>query len=213
MKLWLLEILACPIDKAFPLKMTILNWQNEANDIDIIKDLIERYQNGEVLEKNMQTPLKIDSTDEKNLLINDLLILKPTEFSQYLSELLEKIKELDFVQDKSKYAGTKALELISNQVRQKLGSVLDTLTSEETKIEEQQILLKEITLELEFLNIFIYKLEIEDAVIECPQCQRWYPVFETIPQMLPDNVRDIEKDQNFINDWKDKYNFPKRKEE
>ncbi|KKM25652.1 hypothetical protein LCGC14_1592820, partial [marine sediment metagenome] len=30
------------------------------------------------------------------------------------------------------------------------------------------------------------------------KCKRWYPIIETIPQMLPDNYRDEIKEINFL---------------
>ena len=39
------------------------------------------------------------------------------------------------------------------------------------------------------------KREIKTAVIYCDKCGRWYPVIEYIPHMLPDYIREEEKDR------------------
>jgi uncharacterized protein YbaR (Trm112 family) len=50
--------------------------------------------------------------------------------------------------------------------------------------------------------------EIDDALIRCPKCGRWYPVIEGIACMLPDNLR-LEGKQRieetaFLERWKKK---------
>ncbi|AWR97319.1 Trm112 family protein [Acidianus sulfidivorans JP7] len=46
--------------------------------------------------------------------------------------------------------------------------------------------------------------EIEEGVLYCPSCGRWYPIIDDIPRMLPDNLRKKEDDINFLNRNKDK---------
>ena len=44
---------------------------------------------------------------------------------------------------------------------------------------------------------------IQDGIMICDNCKRWYPISEAIPQMLPDNLR-VKKDEiKFLNKWKD----------
>jgi uncharacterized protein YbaR (Trm112 family) len=50
--------------------------------------------------------------------------------------------------------------------------------------------------------------EIDDALITCPKCGRWYPVIEGIACMLPDNLRMDGKQRReesaFLERWKEK---------
>jgi uncharacterized protein YbaR (Trm112 family) len=50
--------------------------------------------------------------------------------------------------------------------------------------------------------------EIDEALITCPKCGRWYPVIEGIPCMLPDNLRAEDKQRReetkFLERWKTK---------
>jgi len=39
---------------------------------------------------------------------------------------------------------------------------------------------------------------IKEAVLICPGCGRWYPVMETIPRMLPDELRSKKDDEDFL---------------
>jgi len=49
-----------------------------------------------------------------------------------------------------------------------------------------------------------YGREIVDALLLCTQCNRWYPVIEEIPHMLPDSLREREEDLSFLRRWKEK---------
>lgn len=55
----------------------------------------------------------------------------------------------------------------------------------------------------------LYELESKgDVVIEgalrCLKCNRYYPIIDEIPIMLPDELRDKEKDLSFLKKWRDK---------
>lgn len=45
---------------------------------------------------------------------------------------------------------------------------------------------------------------IKEGVLFCSQCSRFYPIIEEIPVMLPDELRDKEKDIQFLQKWKEK---------
>ncbi len=213
MKLWLLEILACPIDKSFPLELTVFKWENEGKEDDKIKQLIEMYNNKQVLPPKTETPLHLEIKDDNKLYINDFLILKPTPLKSYLQELIQKLTELDLVNDLSQWQGKNALKLCSETINENLKDALKKITeisnANPTQEDSEKIMkiYESIIPDLEFLNLFKYNLEIDEAVIKCPKCNRWFPVFETIPQMLPDEVRNSESDRKFKEKWKSKFNF------
>lgn len=213
MKLWLLEILACPIDKAFPLELSVLKWQDEGKVDDKIKQLIEMYNKGQVLPAKTESPLHLEIKDDYKIYINDFLILKPTPLDEYLQELISKLAELDLVHDLSQWQGEIALKLCSETIKGNLQDALNKITemnkTSPTEEDSEKIMeiYEKIILDLEFLNLFKYNLEIDEAVIKCPKCKRWFPVFETIPQMLPDEVRNSETDLKFKEKWKSKFNF------
>ncbi|HEU4469241.1 Trm112 family protein [Armatimonadetes bacterium] len=45
---------------------------------------------------------------------------------------------------------------------------------------------------------------IKEGVLFCSQCSRFYPIIEEIPVMLPDELRDKEKDIQFLQKWHEK---------
>jgi len=54
------------------------------------------------------------------------------------------------------------------------------------------------------LLVFEEKDEIVEGLIVCPQCLRWYPIRDEIPEMLPDELRKEKEDLPFLQKWKDK---------
>ena len=54
------------------------------------------------------------------------------------------------------------------------------------------------------LLVFEEKDEITSGIIICPKCNRWYPIIDEIPQMLPDDLREQSEDTPFLQKWKDK---------
>lgn len=45
---------------------------------------------------------------------------------------------------------------------------------------------------------------IKEGILFCSQCSRFYPIIEEIPVMLPDELRDKEKDIQFLQKWQEK---------
>ena len=54
------------------------------------------------------------------------------------------------------------------------------------------------------LKVFEEKEEINFGIITCPKCNRWYPIIDEIPHMLPDDLREQSEDLPFLEKWKDK---------
>ncbi|AKA73532.2 Trm112 family protein [Saccharolobus solfataricus] len=46
--------------------------------------------------------------------------------------------------------------------------------------------------------------EIEEGMLYCESCNRWYPIIDEIPRMLPDKLRKEEDDIKFLEKYKDK---------
>jgi len=43
-----------------------------------------------------------------------------------------------------------------------------------------------------------YRIEIVEGILVCPECNRWYPIIDEIPHMLPDNLRNKNEDLSFL---------------
>ena len=52
------------------------------------------------------------------------------------------------------------------------------------------------------LHVFEEKEEIVEGLIVCPECLRWYPIRDEIPEMLPDELRKATEDLPFLKKWK-----------
>jgi uncharacterized protein YbaR (Trm112 family) len=48
------------------------------------------------------------------------------------------------------------------------------------------------------------ELVIEEGILFCNQCRRFYPIIDEIPIMLPDELRDRDKDLKFLKRWRDR---------
>jgi uncharacterized protein len=48
------------------------------------------------------------------------------------------------------------------------------------------------------------ELTIEEGILFCNKCNRFYPIIDEIPILLPDELRDRDKDMKFLQKWRDK---------
>ncbi len=58
------------------------------------------------------------------------------------------------------------------------------------------------------LQVFEQENEIRSGIITCPKCNRWYPIIDEIPHMLPDDLREQTEDIAFLEKWKE--NIPSK---
>jgi uncharacterized protein YbaR (Trm112 family) len=54
------------------------------------------------------------------------------------------------------------------------------------------------------LHIFEEKEEIVSGLLVCTSCNRYYPVIDEIPHMLPDELRNHDEDLGFLKVWESK---------
>lgn len=52
------------------------------------------------------------------------------------------------------------------------------------------------------LLVFEEKDEISEGMLVCNKCNRWYPISDEIPQMLPDDLREAKEDLEWLRKWK-----------
>jgi uncharacterized protein YbaR (Trm112 family) len=60
---------------------------------------------------------------------------------------------------------------------------------------------------VDILYRYLNLLEVEEGILHCPECGRWYPIgssVETIPELLPDDLREREKDLEWLKKWEKK---------
>jgi len=54
------------------------------------------------------------------------------------------------------------------------------------------------------LHVFEEKEEITEGLLVCTECNRWYPISDEIPQMLPDDLREAKEDLEWLGKWKER---------
>lgn len=57
---------------------------------------------------------------------------------------------------------------------------------------------------LELVEIESVGDEVKEGILACGKCGRYYPIMEEIPVMLPDELRNKERDTGFLQRWQTK---------
>lgn len=57
---------------------------------------------------------------------------------------------------------------------------------------------------LELYEINTQDQEVQEGILFCSKCSRFYPITEEIPVMLPDELREKQRDLDFLGKWQDK---------
>ena len=191
MRPWLCDILACPIDKFFPLELIIFSFET---DEKVFKEILKAYDNRDIISIKKENVIEIEQRNEE-LLLKDEIVIEKSKIGIYLKAIISSVKEVDNMRDKSSYELSKrCIHIIQNDIKQKIKAFSNNLMNEH---------IDTILPELYFLNKFKTDIEIETGLLFCSKCKRWFPIIETIPQMLPDEYRDEEADVLFLKTNKD----------
>ena len=57
---------------------------------------------------------------------------------------------------------------------------------------------------LELFEIVMEEEIIKQGVLYCSKCSRYYPIIDEIPVMLPDELRERQRDLEFLKKWQSK---------
>ncbi|MFX1456290.1 MAG: Trm112 family protein [Promethearchaeota archaeon] len=186
MKPWLFDILACPIDKHFPLKLYIFSFETSPSDF---KHYIENFEKRD-LDLIKEEDIFETSKENGDILIKDNIIIEKTPLKQYIKLILLSINELDNVFNKTENdLSHKCFKIIQLSIKTKIQEYLNNFDPKK---------LSEIIPELYFLNKMKIETEIQSGLLLCQKCNRWYPIIDSIPQMLPDEFRKEEKEIEFL---------------
>jgi uncharacterized protein len=58
--------------------------------------------------------------------------------------------------------------------------------------------------ELTYNDTTYYNVIVKEGVLFCSRCSRFFPIIDEIPIMLPDELREREKDMRFLLEWETK---------
>jgi len=186
MKPWLFDILACPIDKHFPLKLFIFTYETKPEEFE---SFLNVYQKRDIDQIKQEEIIKFLRKDQ-NLYMNDNVIIEKNTIEVYLDLIISSINELINIVDKSPYdISKKSFHTAKTEIKQRIMEFSKNV--ELDKIED-------ILPELYFINKIKIETEIDSGILLCEKCHRWFPIIDTIPQMLPDEYRDEKKDVEFL---------------
>lgn len=191
MKPWLLDILACPIDKHFPLDLYIFSYETNEEEFKKILNFFEKRDIALIKKENI-----IEIHEEKGkIYIQDDIVIEKSLFDTYLNLIISSIKEVNYIYDKSPLKLSKqCFNTIKHDIKDKITNFSNSFGFEQ---------IENILPELFFLNKIKVETEIETGILFCSECMRWYPIIETIPQMLPDEYRDEKAEIQFLKTNKD----------
>jgi uncharacterized protein YbaR (Trm112 family) len=172
LKPWLLNVLACPIDKHHPLEAYFYKWETSEEELEKIN-------------REAGKPNQYFSKQYKHLVkqISDGTISPPS-----IKAVID--------QTESKHT----VELQAD-----VWKFLDRLEYEADNTEEN--LLGKYPEGIDVLYRYLNLIEVEEGLLRCPVCGRWYPIgssVETIPELMPDDLRDQEKDTEWLRKWVEK---------
>ena len=191
MKTWLFDILACPMDKFFPLKLYIFSFENEQQELQLI---IDNYLNRDITIIKNEEIIEIDHEDDE-LLIKDKIIIQKTELAKYLNLTYSSLIEFENIFGCGKnQLGNKCFEILNSEVKSRVIEYIKNPVFNQ---------IDTILPELFFINKIKLDIEIKTGILFCSKCNRWYPIIDTIPQMLPDKYRDEKKEIDFLEKHKD----------
>jgi uncharacterized protein YbaR (Trm112 family) len=191
MKPWLFDILACPIDKFFPLELYIFSFETTEDEF---KEIISTYEERDINRIKDENIIEIQE-ENGEVYFKDDIVIEKSLLDDYLNSIISSIEEVKNIHDKSMFGLSKrCFSIIREDLKNRIVKFTDTV--EIKKIES-------IYPELYFLNKIKTETEIKTGLLFCVECKRWYPIIETIPQMLPDEYRDENAEIEFLKTNKD----------
>jgi len=185
MKPWLFDLLCCPVCKGFPLKLYIFSFETEPDEFLNTLNIYEKRDLEQIRSENIIEIIK----ENGNILIKDEIIIEKNTINDYLKLILLSIEELNNISDISgNKVSKKSLELITKEIKSR---IIDF--SKNPNVDE----IDKILPELYFINKIKIETEIESGLFLCEGdgCNRWYPIIETIPMLLPDDARERYKEK------------------
>ncbi|MFX0072918.1 MAG: hypothetical protein ACFFAO_17715, partial [Candidatus Hermodarchaeota archaeon] len=121
MKPWLFDLLACPIDKHFPLKLFIFKFETPAL---VFESILNSYIQSDLESIKSEKIIQIIE-ENNNTYFKDNIILEKNSINMYLTLIISSIDELANIVDKSpSKIGEKCFNLIKTQVNSRISNFL-----------------------------------------------------------------------------------------
>jgi len=186
MKPWLFDILACPIDKNFPLKLYILSFETS---LKFFHDIFDTYKKKDLEFIKNENIIDISKQD-KDIFIRDNIVIEKKHIRDYIELIIASIDEIKNIN----------VEAVDEIIRKCFNLIDKNIKSNITKFVKLKELddINKILPDLYFLNKIKIETEILSGILFCKECNRWYPIIDTIPQMLPDEYRNEKEEVEFL---------------
>jgi uncharacterized protein YbaR (Trm112 family) len=171
LKPWLLNVLACPIDKHHPLEAYFYKWETTDDELEKIN-------------RDAGKPNKHFSKQYGHL-------------SKQITDGTISLTSLKDIKDETGNSDTLKL----------LADVSKFMARLEYEPELTVDTLKKYPEGMDILYRYLNLIEVEEGLLRCPECGRWYPIgnsVETIPELMPDDLRDKERDLAWLEKWMEK---------
>ncbi|MBD3228637.1 MAG: hypothetical protein GF329_10675 [Candidatus Lokiarchaeota archaeon] len=199
MKLGLLDLLACPICKHWPIILKVFNFETKIDKFERALEGLEDLKILEEMTKIIRGKGKIEKcVDIKEKTIQDDLVRYKLNFDDYIKKFNEILKNLNYIEI--------LVDGISLKVHEKVEKIYENFISKEktANVDDLKDYLNKNINEIYLVNWYFQRAEVQDGIMLCEKCKRWYPISESIPQMLPDNLRTENEEKKFLEKWKDK---------
>jgi uncharacterized protein YbaR (Trm112 family) len=169
MKPWLLNVLACPIDKHHPLETYFFKWETANDELEKIN-------------RDAGKPQRVFLQQYRHL-------------AKQIADKTISPNSIKIIIDKSENPFTFQLLADVKMFCRKL----------EFEIFSEKKLLEEYIEGMDVLYRYLNLIEVDEGLLFCPSCYRWYPIgssVATIPELMPDGLREKEKDLKWLGKWK-----------
>jgi uncharacterized protein YbaR (Trm112 family) len=156
--------------------------------------------------------------EDNSLKIKDYNVVTPVRVTEYFKIYANLLKEFEEISDESNNQQSQKLyNLVKDNISKKILSFIEKWDPSEIEnmqdIEEKTLVellmdkIQPIFQDILFLNYYFFIMEINEALLICPQCKRWFPVIQSIPRLFPKTMERQNIDIAFKDKWKSK--FPK----
>ena len=103
MKPWLFDILACPIDKYFPLELFIFSFGTKEDEF---QTFVNNYKKKDLEIVKKENIIEI-CRENDNIFIKDNIIIEKSPIQKYLELIISSVNEFDFINDNSSNKASK----------------------------------------------------------------------------------------------------------
>jgi uncharacterized protein YbaR (Trm112 family) len=107
----------------------------------------------------------------------------------------DKITQLDLIEFKTGPIASQKPNILPNRI--------DVSESNISESKKNQNNTKKQDIERQRVSIVDETNIVEEGLLLCKSCLRFYPIIEEIPIILPDDLRDKKKDVEFLKKWKE----------